>query len=210
MASVVDICNMALSRIGNSQRIDSLSERSIQAEQCSLFFEQTRDTVLRDFNWPFATKFVQLAQVSVNPNPAGELSYGYPVDCLLARKIVNAIFPVNYYPYDCGYYDLPQIPAIPFRIIQGDSTRLISTSVTPATLEYTARITDAGQFDPLFVSALAWKLGVELCLPLAKEQSIAQSCEQQYQIILASARAQALNEGAPNRMPESSFITGRY
>lgn len=210
MASVVEICNMALSRIGNSQRIDSLSERSIQAEQCSLFYEQTRDMVLRDFAWPFATKFAQLAEVTTNPNPAGELSYGYPSDCLMARKIVNAIFPVNYWPCDYGWYGLPNIPAIPFRIIQGDSTRLICTSVSPATLEYTARIEDAGQFDPLFVSALAWKLAVELCLPLSKDQGVAQSCEQQYQMVMAAARSQALNEGAPGRMPESVFITGRY
>lgn len=210
MASVVDICNMALSRIGNGQRIDSLTERSAQAEKCALFYEQTRDTVLRDFNWPFATKFVQLAQVADNPNPSGEYSYAYPTDCLMARKLVNAMFPIDYLPSNYGWHGLPQIPSIPFRIIQGDSTRLIATSVTPARLEYTARIEDSGQFDPLFVSALSWKLAVELCLPLAKEQNIAQSCEQQYQTVIASARAQALNEAAPGRMPESTFITGRY
>lgn len=210
MTSVVDICNIALSRIGNGQRIDSLDERSAQAEQCGLFYELTRDTVLRDFNWPFSTKFQTLAQVAASPDATGMYNYTLPEDCLFARRLVNDIWPVNYWPYGDLCHDLPQIPPVPFRVVLGDSTRLISTAVTPATLEYTAKIEDANLFDAQFISALSWKLAVEISLTLAKEQSVAQACEQQYQIILAAARAQALNESAPNRMPESSFITGRY
>ena len=213
MASVVQICNMALSRIGNSQRIDSLTERSIQAEQCSLFYEQTRDTVLRDFNWPFATKFQVLAEVATNPDPSHAYSYAMPTDCLKARGIVDQLFPVSS-QYVGAWADEPVMrinrAVIPFRVIQGDSTRLIATSVSPATLEYTARIEDPGLFDSMFISALAWKLAVELSLPLAKEQNVAASCEQQYQSTLLAAAAVAFNESSAVGFPESSFIQGRY
>lgn len=211
MASVVEICNMALSRIGNSQRIDSLTERSVQAEQCALFYEQTRDMVLRDRQWPFATKFVQLAAVTDNPSPVSAFCYSMPTDCLFARRIVDGIMEAPYVgAWANEYFSLPQRPGIPFRIIQGDSTRLIATSVSPAMLEYTARIEDPGLFDPMFVSALAWKLGVELAIPLSKDQSVATSCEQQYQMSLSAAFAQGMNEGLADLMPQSSFITGRY
>ena len=209
MSSVIEICNMALSRIGNSQRIDSLTERSIQAEQCSLFYEQTRDWVLRDKPWPFATKFVSLAEVTTNPDPIYPYCYAFPTDCLYARKIVNQIFPVDYWPFAGNDVCLPQIQAIPFRVIQGESTRLIATSVTPATLEYTVRIDDPGFFDPIFVSALAYKLGVEIAPALAKDPSIADRMEQAYLAVVASAFAQGMNEGQGDRMPESVFITGR-
>lgn len=209
MTSVVDICNIALSRIGNGQRIDSLDERSAQAEQCGLFYELTRDAVLRDFNWPFATKYQTLAQVATSPDATGMYNYAMPDDCLFARRLVNDIWPAAYWPYRDHCYGLPQIPAVPFHVILGESGRLISTSITPANLEYTAKVEDSSLFDSQFVSALSWKLAVEISLTLAKEQSVAQACEQQYQIILAAARAQALNESAPNRLPESSFITGR-
>lgn len=141
MPSVVEICNMALSRIGNSQRINALTEASIQAEQCSLFYEQTRDLVLRDKPWPFATKFAVLAEVSTNPDPVYQHSYAFPDDCLLARRIVNQVFPVDYWPFQCGEVAYPRVPSIPFRVILGSSSRLIATAVSPATLEYTARIT---------------------------------------------------------------------
>lgn len=209
MSSVIEICNMALSRIGNSQRIDSLTERSVQAEQCSLFYEQTRDWVLRDKPWPFATKFVSLAEVTTNPDPIYPYSYSFPTDCLYARKIVNQVFPVDYWPFAGNDVCIPQIQAIPFRVIQGESTRLIATSVSPATLEYTVQITDPGFFDPIFVSALAYKLGVEIAPALSKEPSIADRMEAAYQSVAASAFSQSMNEGQGDRMPESVFITGR-
>lgn len=43
MASVVEICNRALSNIGNSRSINSLTEASKEAGECSLHFEACRD-----------------------------------------------------------------------------------------------------------------------------------------------------------------------
>lgn len=212
MASVVEICNMALSRIGNSQHIDSLEERSVQAEQCSLFYELSRDAVLRDFNWPFATKFVVLAEVAANPDPVNPYSYALPIDCLKVRRIVDQIQPASM-SYVGAWADEPihlYRRELPYRLIQGESTRLIATSISPATLEYTARIEEPGLFDAMFVSALAWKLAAELALPLAKEQNVAASCEQQYQAKILAAAAASFNEGAGNGFPESVFIQGRY
>lgn len=209
MASVVEICNMALSRIGNAQRIDSLAEQSAQAEQCALFYEQTRDWVLRDMPWPFATKFVALAEVAVNPDPVHAHSYAFPPDCLFARRIVSQAIPGQYWPLAYEGFDLPRMPAIPFRVVQGESARLIATSVSPAGLEYTARVEDPGFFDPIFVSALAYKLGVEIAPALAREPGIADRMEAAYRGVVASAFAQGMNEGQGMRMPESVFITGR-
>ena len=72
MASVVEICNRALSNIGNSRSINSLTEASKEAGECSLHFEACRDAVLSDFDWNFATKRVALADTS-NPPPDWEL-----------------------------------------------------------------------------------------------------------------------------------------
>lgn len=43
MASVIEICNRALSNIGNSRSINSLNEASKEAGQCSLHFDACRD-----------------------------------------------------------------------------------------------------------------------------------------------------------------------
>ncbi|MBD1601987.1 hypothetical protein [Pseudomonas typographi] len=208
MPSVVDICNMALSRIGNSQRINALTEASIQAEQCSLFYEPSRDFVLRDYPWAFATAFVSLAQVSTNPDPEYPYCYSMPTDCLKARRIVNEAFPEGYWPFP-ERIERPRIPRIGFRIINGSSGRLISTSVSPATLEYTIKVDSPELFDPIFVSALAWRLAGQIAPAIAKDANVAQTCEQMYRSEIAGAAAAMLNEGANDYVPESSFISGR-
>ena len=87
MASVVEICNRALSYIGNSRSINSLTEASKEAGECSLHFEACRDAVLSDFDWNFATKRVALADTS-NPPPDWEYAYQYPSDCLRITEIM--------------------------------------------------------------------------------------------------------------------------
>lgn len=207
MSSVVDICNMALSHIGHSQRIDDLTEASLEAEQCSLFYEHARDFVLRaDCDWGFATAFAQLAEVATNPNPEFPYAYAVPNDCMRVRRIVPQALPQGYLPAgQCA----PVLPEIRFRLINGTSQRLISTTVSPATLEYTLKVESSEMFDPIFVSALSWYLASLIAAPLAKDTSVAQSCYGQYQGDVLRAAAAALNEGAVDQQPESSFITGR-
>ncbi|AXF52803.1 MAG: hypothetical protein [Podoviridae sp. ctdb7] len=208
MPSVVDICNMALSRIGNSQRINDLSEASIQAEQCSLFYEPSRDFVLRDFSWGFATAYAQLAEVATNPSPMFPYAYAMPTDCLKARQIVNAVFPDGYWPFpQC--IERPIIQPIPFKVINGVSGKLLATQVSPATLEYTLKVESPEMFDPIFISALAWKLASNIAPGVARDAGVAQACEAAYQAQIHQASADDLNESAPGAQPESTFITGR-
>lgn len=209
MSSVIDICNMAIFRIGNSIRIDDLEENSAPARICKQFYESSRDYVLRaDCDWGFATAFVQLAEVVDNPSPEYSHAYAVPTDCMRVRRIVNPGWPQGAWPagLDCN---APQVQRIPFRIINGASQRLISTSVSPATLEYTLKVESPEMFDPIFVSALAWYLASQIAGPLAKEASIAQACKAEYQDEVRMAAAASLNEGVTQYQGESSFITGR-
>lgn len=206
MPSVVDIANMALSRIGNSQRINSLDEASLQAEQCNLFYEQARDFVLRDYPWGFATAFVELAQVTVNPDPRFLYAYAQPQDCLKIRGIVNQAFSGA----DIWCWDhMPRIPRVEYRVIHGQNQPLIATNASPATLEYTVRIEAPETFDPIFVSALAWKLASQIAPAISRDGNAAQLCEAAYQGEIRQAAAAAMNESAAAPRPESSFITGR-
>lgn len=206
MSSVIDICNMSLYRIGNSTRIDDLTENSVEAEVLGQFYENCRDFVLRDYDWGFATAFAQLAEVETNPNPEFPYAYAVPNDCIRVRRIVNTVWQAGNWPCD---QPLPEIPRIKFRVINGGSQRLISTSVQPATLEYTVKVESPEMFDPIFVSALAWYLAAQVAAPLAKSDAIVQKCAGMYQMEIAKAAAAALNEGTDTYPRESTFITGR-
>ena len=57
MASEVDICNRALSKLG-AARITSLTEDSVNARACNAMYESVRDAELRAHPWNFAMKRV--------------------------------------------------------------------------------------------------------------------------------------------------------
>lgn len=207
MSSVVDICNIALFRIGNSMRIDDITENSKPAEACNQFYDNCRDFVLRDAcNWGFATAFVKLAEVVTNPDPEYPHAYALPTDCMRVRRIVS---PARVAAGGFPSQGMPQVSDTPYRIINGGSQRLISTVVAEATLEYTVKVENSEMFDPVFVSALAWRLASQIAAPLAKDAGIAGGCAAQYEAEIRAAAAAALNEGTTSYPRESSFITGR-
>ena len=109
MTSFMEICNLALTRIG-AQTINSLDEASAQAIHCNLLFGPTRDAVLRQVPWRFATARQALALLDETHPP--EWTYGYqkPPDCLAARYIepTGPLVPHGaIYPHSC--YDSDRV-----------------------------------------------------------------------------------------------------
>lgn len=189
MASEIEICNMALSRIGNSRFINSLSEKSKEAEQCNLHFGHCRDAVLSDFPWNFASKRVALADTN-NPPPDWKFAYSYPTDCLKAIAIIQS---GQKYPQPHN--------AINFLVgSDADGTgKLIYCDQQQAWLQYVASVTDVNMFDSLFIDALAWRLAGELARPLASNAGIGNEAFQMYTMAIASAGAHSLDESSePN------------
>lgn len=197
MASVVQICNIALSRIGQSTRIDSLDEQSLAAELCTLHYDECRQQVLRDFDWPFAEARVYLADIG-SPPVNWQYRYRYPTDCLKARRIT---IPGT---------ETPQADQrIPYQIVYAAGGRAIVTNQEQAELAYTVDVEETGYFDPLFVGALAWKLAAELAMGLQARPENYQAAQQNYQIELSKAQAVAFEEAQQAPNPDSEFVTVR-
>ena len=68
MSSVVDLCNLALSRLGDSATVASIDppEGSSQAEHCSRFYPIARDSLLEMHDWKFATRRAPLSELTVD------------------------------------------------------------------------------------------------------------------------------------------------
>jgi len=75
-------------------------------------------------------------------------------------------------------------------------------------VEYTRKITDPAQFDALFVSALAWKIGGTLA-PLLKDAEVAAEALRMYELEKIRAAARALNEAQAEPDPEAEWIRAR-
>lgn len=198
MPSDVEICNMALARVATTKPIASFTERSKEAELCRTFYASLREMVLRDFPWPFAESHIALADVG-NPAPGWQYRYRYPANCLLIRDIVqpgwrNAPFSGMEVPFELGY---------------GAGGRVINTDQPEASVRFTYKVEDPTLFDPLFVDALAWRLAMELALPISSKPEYRTFAEQQYEKALTVAQGAAFRESQDDVEPESEFVRAR-
>ncbi|WP_337038631.1 MULTISPECIES: hypothetical protein [Pseudescherichia] len=199
MPSVIGICNLALSYIGNSRTINSLTEKSKEAGACDLHFEGCRDAVLADFDWNFATKRVALADIG-NPPPDWQFAYQYPTDCL---RITEIMVPGHRYPtaamriqYEVGSD-------------AGGTGKLVYTDQPAAWLKYVSRVTDVNMFDPIFVEALAWRLAAAINMQLTGDASLGNNALNMYSVVIRSAGTHSMNESQEPAAPESEFTNAR-
>lgn len=199
MASVIEICNIALSRLGNSRTINSLQEQSKEAGLCDLHYDSALEEVLSDFDWNFATKRVALADTGNAPQD-WQFAYRYPTDCL---RITAIMVP--------GMRNPPERMRIQYQVgSDSDGTgRLIYTDQPEAWLQYVGKVTDPNMFDALFRSALAWKLASEIGMPLASAPNLVQNALTMYSQIIRSAGSHSMNESQEPVEPESEFTSAR-
>lgn len=201
MASETSIANLALIRVGATKQIANLeTERSAEAIAIRTVFDQERDYVLRDFPWPFATAYVELALVdgsSTTPvNYDWQYAYRYPSDCLFVRRIMGPN----------GRRD-PNPP--PYRVGRDSQGRLIYTNEADAEIEFTYSVTEPEEFDSMFVSMLAWKIASVIAPSLSRIKGMAETAMQMYEIDKSKAASRSLNEQQQEQPLESEFVRAR-
>jgi hypothetical protein len=164
MASDVEIANIALVKLG-SKTITSFGDNSDQARACNLLFAPTRDAVLEDFPWSFATKRATLAQLVAVP------AYGFAHQYQLPTDTVRILETDS--------------DSEPWR---READKILSNRSSMA-IKYTAQITDPNQFTPAFRKALSSRLAYELTMAITGKQQLMELMWKLYQGDLARARA---------------------
>lgn len=165
ITSAVDICNLALSHIGDAAEVISIvpPDGSIQSAQCARFYPITINVMLESYPWTFATKRVDIAEI-VNPY-AEDWSYAYaipstcirPLSCLLPGR------PEQYFDAETDSESLPYIVEA-----AQDGSLILLTNVETAVLRYIDTITDPSKFTPAFVIAASHLLASYLAGPIIK------------------------------------------
>ena len=200
MASETEIANMALAHIGVESAISNLeTEKSAEAEVLRVFFDQTRDQVLRDAPWPFATKIITLALVEEQPNDEWRFSYRYPPDTLFIRRILSGIRNDN------------RQTTVSYRIRRDDNGLLIHTDQQDAQVEYTFRDDDPLRYPADFVDALSLLLAVKIIprLSAGDPHGNGPRVRREYLFMIDKARAAAKDEEQLDETPQSEFIRTR-
>jgi hypothetical protein len=189
--------NRALARIGQSKQIaDITTDTGQEAATALLVYGSVINQTLRDFPWPFASRWVALTLVggtsSVPVNGEWQYAYRRPEDCVWERRIAAS---------RGGAVD-PTPPA--FELSQDDTGGLIYTNQAAAYLEYTARpLCAAASVDALFREALMWRLAAALAVSLGKMGDRSKACLDEYQGTLQKAEA-TIRPGKPG--PTSATV----
>ena len=159
MASVVDICNIALSHVGGG-RIVSLDDPQEQAAQCLLHYALARDKVLGEREWTFAVTRRQLAEVTPSPQFGFPRAFQVPSDSI---RILRC--------FEDSDLRFPIEQNTTFWYREGDT---IVTNSEQIYCQYIRRVEDPNAFSPGFVQALATFLAHKLSIPLTQNSTLSE------------------------------------
>lgn len=207
MTDKITIANMALSHLGASTEIQDFdTDKTKEAQACRRFYDNLRQKVLRDFDWPFANAIDFLSQL---PNPTGlsqptvEWSYWYryPSTAIAIRRILNG----------ATRSDTADSRA-DFAVGRDAAGRVIYTNqAAPAQIQYTYDETDATRFPPDFADALSLLLASRMAPRLTggDPQKLGIQAYQMYRFSISEAWANSANQEPRVDPPEADLITVR-
>lgn len=204
MATAYDaagICNIALSRIGITAKIETLTENTDEGRACNVLYPHLLRTLLESYDWPWARKRISLALLAAaTEKDEWAFTYGLPTDCLLVRGILTG---------DERYEKQLPSQREEYEIGNELATKVLYTNQEDAEIVYTFLHEVPELYPGYFADALAWALAADLAMSLAIEQRFEVGARKRADDALAKAKALAAHEPELGEEPESTIITVR-
>ena len=166
MNTALEICNRALSKLGQRQ-ISGLSQPSDPVSmQCSLLYHPARRETLCACRWSFAVRTESLMPLPVL-NGVEELMPPFTVQYALPTRCLRVL-------------------DVPLRKWSLSGRRLLALgrAEDALTITFIDNVEDGCVFDPLFTDALVCRLAEKLALPVTGSQSLRQSLLNEYHKVL--------------------------
>jgi len=183
----VQICNLALTRMGATGVIQSLTEASEEAYNCNRLYEPSLRAALRMYPWDFATAIATLALLSETPDDY-DYAYSLPSGCV--RPL----------------YLLPkQDPALEFAV-RGVT---LYSDEEDAVLAYTQYISNPALYDDGFAEAFSYRLAADLAIPLASDLDLQARMMQLAQSAVSTAKTADVKQGKKTRSTYSDIVDAR-
>lgn len=198
------ICNMALARIGHQRPLADLqTDTGKAADNARLFYENTRDAMLREHYWNFSIKRAALTASATSPNH--EYDYAYPLPTDYLRMVRTSWEATGWAANDEAVSIFVDHEAsIPYRIENHLGAKALLCNEASVSIEYVAQITDTSIYDPLFTDCLAQRLAAEFAGPIADNANLTRTMWDIYQQKLASARTTDAMEGSPRDVVDTT------
>lgn len=187
MASVVETCNRALTKLGQG-RITSILDDTKAAKACNAIYDSVRDNLFRMHAWNFLMTRVSLAPLSTTPSHEYLYEYQLPSDCI---RIMD-IYESEGYPW----------------VVEG--RKIMTNQGTEIKIRYMKRDTDPNQYDSAFIGVLADYLAFELAEELTQSNTKKEAAARDFRESLNMAKMADAQEGTPSTFVEDEWINIRF
>jgi hypothetical protein len=215
LASVADICNVALSAVGADAVVTSISppDGSVEAGHCARFYPLARKLMIETGPCVFALKRAELAEVD-NASEVWSYAYVLPADCIKPLRVLRALdFPYT----NASIYEIDKVLTSFEPNEQGGAEyqiegQVLYTHEPEAVLIYRRDVTDTTKFTPTTVLALGTLLGSFLAGPIVKGMDgvrLAQALRNQATELMAQAGVLDANSSTERHEPMPSSIRAR-
>ena len=185
--SKTDICNGALSLIGQEPITDLDTDESEEADQCRIHYLRTRNRLLEEHPWKWAQATTTLTEDETASNPEYDYSYQLPDDCL---QIVSSDLDINGEPY----------------FLEG---RKLITDQHGVTLTYTREEEQVGLYSAGFITALEHRLAARLSFALTKDLQYTGYMYDLAEVVVASSIARESQQARNDTYVIDHFLTVR-
>jgi len=193
MASKVDICNLALARLGN-ENILSIDEDTKRAKTLKAIYDLIRDIVLVNHSWNFASTRVVLARLTEAPSFGYSYVYQLPTDpyCLRVLGLVGS--------------NNPNVdPTLEYKI----EGRKLLTNESMAQIKYISQVINEGDFSPQFVSVFAYRLAAEVAYKITGNATLKGEIIKEYLLELSKAKSIDAQEDTPEVWESENWAAAR-
>ena len=154
--TALDVCNMALSKLGESPIPGIDPNGTLPARMCYMHYHPVRREVLCACRWSFAVVSTTLHSAEhTAANGTVSLPHTLPTDCLRVLEVGSHGWTLRGRTVFC--------PAAEVRLL------------------YTTDFENVAEFDPLFTEAFATRLACKLCIPLINSTTVRQALTDEYQ-----------------------------
>ena len=192
--SAVDICNLALSQLGD-KRVTTIEAPATATEQiCALHYDTTRQSLFRKHLWNFAKKRVVLTRLNTAPSFDYTDQYQLPNDYMRLIKVSST----DDTRFDHRDYD-----------VEEGKLLLNANGATTVNLVYVFDQTVVAKWDTLFKTLCYLTLAKVICYDITRKATLKEALMAEIERMEANVKAIDGQERPPRRVERSRFVESR-
>ncbi len=192
MVTKSEICNLALSRLGDKSTVENIDTPKTQTEKTfKKWFDITRRAALRKMMPPFARKRKLWAKSNFVPDFGYLFAYDYRPDCVKVLGIGNLDSPDNNY------------------VVEGELILTNSNYEDGLPVRYVEDVKDLGKFDDNFIELFSLLLAYNVAPEITESASRVKGLESIISAKIAEVMAISSQENRPFVVKSSGLKSAR-